>query len=401
MDAANLASSCSFSSKALIQKAIDGSWDNLRFLQWAAAISTLILTVGAVIEYWEIIWRVTLLVFKWVLARSTAFDRCTLRKLLLHSLGPIMVTLGIAGELLFESRAFIVEDHDTAELVGDVGTAKQSAIDAASAAGEAKAKANAVEVEADQARTSAATALTTARSANTEAHGAEHEISAVRTLAGEVQKEAGDAKYLATELRRYTDQEFATRRICLTVNCNETAELADRRKLLRKRLEAIPGLHAIIQPAANNGEAANLAEQISSQLSALGWSPTITDEQHSKIPNAFIRAGVELVILRPPIFQGSKPQENETSQMYIDLNVGSLNELLNMDLGPSPKFPDIWGAFPGFESGDVPFQRITKFGFKFPEETVVILVGEKPQPRWNPNPIDSNAATIPSKPEAK
>jgi len=38
------------------------------------------------------------------------FDRCVLRKVVIHSIGPVLVVLGIAGEVVFEGRAFILED---------------------------------------------------------------------------------------------------------------------------------------------------------------------------------------------------------------------------------------------------------------------------------------------------
>ena len=82
-------------------------WSPLSFSQRAAAISTLVLTVGAIIEYWEKLKHLAILFLKWILWRSNPFERCTLRKLALHSLGPIMVVVGIGGELIFETSEFI------------------------------------------------------------------------------------------------------------------------------------------------------------------------------------------------------------------------------------------------------------------------------------------------------
>jgi hypothetical protein len=50
------------------------------------------------------------LVLRFVLFRAKPFEMCALRKVAAHSIGPILVVLGIAGELIFESRSFVLED---------------------------------------------------------------------------------------------------------------------------------------------------------------------------------------------------------------------------------------------------------------------------------------------------
>jgi hypothetical protein len=102
-------------------------WDSLGALQWAAVISALILTIGAVIEYWAKLKLLALLICKWMLGRATAFDRCVLRKLIVHSLGPILVVLGIAGDFVFEGRAFIVEDRQEEQARAIVGSLRDEA----------------------------------------------------------------------------------------------------------------------------------------------------------------------------------------------------------------------------------------------------------------------------------
>jgi hypothetical protein len=86
-------------------------WNDLVFLQVAAVLSALVLTVGAILEYSHQLKRLALLAAKWMCRKSTPFDRCVFKKLLLHSFGPILVVLGIAGEFVFEGRTFIVEDR--------------------------------------------------------------------------------------------------------------------------------------------------------------------------------------------------------------------------------------------------------------------------------------------------
>jgi hypothetical protein len=86
-------------------------WNNLTELQAAAIVSSLVLVIGVVVEYRYELKSLSFLLLKWILRKSTPFDRCVLRKILLHSVGPILVVLGIAGEFVFEGRTFIVEDR--------------------------------------------------------------------------------------------------------------------------------------------------------------------------------------------------------------------------------------------------------------------------------------------------
>ena len=86
-------------------------WGSLTVIQWAAVVAAAILTLGAVFEYWLKIKLLILLGVKYLIGRSTSFDRCVFRKTFIHSIGPILVVLGIAGEVVFEGRAFILEDR--------------------------------------------------------------------------------------------------------------------------------------------------------------------------------------------------------------------------------------------------------------------------------------------------
>lgn len=124
-------------------------WNSLRALQWAAAISALILTVGAVIEYWHKLELLARLISKLLFGKSTAFDRCVLKKVLIHSLGPILVVLGIAGDFVFEGRAFIVEDRQEEQNRKMVGSLSDKATTASVKADAASDKSDVVSKQAD------------------------------------------------------------------------------------------------------------------------------------------------------------------------------------------------------------------------------------------------------------
>jgi len=149
-------------------------WNSLRALQWAAAISALVLTIGAVIEYWDKLKLLTLLICKWLWRKSTAFDRCVFNKLVFHSIGPILVVIGIAGDFIFEGRAFILEDRQEEQAQKIVGTLQD--------------KADAVSREADE--------LTT------RLDGVKTEVGSVKMSAGQAQSEADAVHREADELNR-------------------------------------------------------------------------------------------------------------------------------------------------------------------------------------------------------
>jgi hypothetical protein len=96
-------------------------WNNPKSLEFLSAISTLILIAGAVIEEWSKLKQIGLLTAKVLAFRSTAFERCVLKKLVTHSIGAILVVVGIVGELVFETRTFIVEDKEATAANLEIG----------------------------------------------------------------------------------------------------------------------------------------------------------------------------------------------------------------------------------------------------------------------------------------
>jgi hypothetical protein len=157
-------------------------WNNLTALQAAAVISALILTIGAIVEYWDKLKLLASLLMKWVLRKSTPFDRCVFRKLLLHSIGPILVVPGIAGEVIFEGRTFVVEDRQEEQARKIVGSLSDKA-------GQAETKAQSALDESSLAETEADVAATTASSAETVAGKAQLNAGAVAKQADELNHE--------------------------------------------------------------------------------------------------------------------------------------------------------------------------------------------------------------------
>jgi hypothetical protein len=185
-------------------------WNSLTALQAAAVISTLVLTIGAVVEYWSKLKLLAFLILKWIRRKSTPFDRCIFNKLLIHSVGPILVVLGIAGEVIFEGRAFVVEDtqeEQARKVVGslqaqtgqadkqakqaitDSSTALSQAKDALGKAEEAQESLGAAESEANGAKMASVDALTLARGARQEADSFERDIASAKKQAANIAKQ--------------------------------------------------------------------------------------------------------------------------------------------------------------------------------------------------------------------
>lgn len=189
-------------------------WNNLTALQTAAVVSALVLTIGAIVEYWYKLKLLALLVLKWILRKSTPFDRCAFRRLLFHSIGPVLVVLGIAGEVVFEGRTFVVEDRQEEQARKAVGTvteqaeradetgkkaiadstaAVSQANDALGKAGKAQESLGKAEDEANRAESAASNALTLSRGARQEADSFESDIKVATQQAADAESHLADA----------------------------------------------------------------------------------------------------------------------------------------------------------------------------------------------------------------
>jgi len=175
-------------------------WNNLTALQTAAVISTLVLTIGAIVEYWVKLKLLASLLLKWILRKSTPFDRCVLKGLLLHSLGPILVVLGIAGEVVFEGRTFVVEDSQEERARNTVGSLKGQAEQADEKAKKAIADSSTALSQAtealdksEKAQESLSNALALARDARREADSFEAEIKVAKQQAADAESHLAEA----------------------------------------------------------------------------------------------------------------------------------------------------------------------------------------------------------------
>jgi hypothetical protein len=130
-------------------------WNNLTALQAAAVVAALVLTIGVIVEYWYKLKLLAFLLLKWILRKATPFDRCVFKRLLLHSTGPILVVLGIAGEVVFEGRTFVVEDRQEEQARKIVGSLSEKAGQAETKAQSAFDKSSLAETKADTAGTAA------------------------------------------------------------------------------------------------------------------------------------------------------------------------------------------------------------------------------------------------------
>jgi hypothetical protein len=163
-------------------------WDSLTALQAAAVISALVLTVGAVIEYWDKLKLLVVLALRWILGKSTPFHRCIFKKLFIHSIGPIFVVLGIAGEVVFEGRTFIVEDEQEEQSQRIVGSLQVHAERADEKIGAAEGKADAASLTADKAQKASGAVLSQAEKLDLQLDSTNTQLDTVEARRAELEK---------------------------------------------------------------------------------------------------------------------------------------------------------------------------------------------------------------------
>lgn len=93
-----------------ILSSVGRSWNNLHRMQIAAVVGAAILTFGAALEYKVKFEALAPLIAKWILGVSTPFERCVLKKIMLTSVAPILVVIGLGAEIVFEGRTFVLEN---------------------------------------------------------------------------------------------------------------------------------------------------------------------------------------------------------------------------------------------------------------------------------------------------
>jgi hypothetical protein len=95
--------------------AIAFRWSWIVVFETLSAASTLTLVVGAIIEYKPKLAQIAFLLKKLLLGRITPFERCALGAISRHTIGPMLVVLGIGGELVFGLGAFIAQEVESTQ----------------------------------------------------------------------------------------------------------------------------------------------------------------------------------------------------------------------------------------------------------------------------------------------
>ena len=296
-------------------------------------------------------------------------------------------TLILVAALVFELVCVVRSNALAGEVIGSINELARSAVDNA---GKAQALAQSASDTANSAKRTAGEAKSKADATGIEAGQAEAKILTVSKETAAVQKASIEAEI---GFRKYIEQMQLPRRICVPrLGCIEENDPAVRKKW-RDEVAKFAGTHAIIQPLAHSDESMDVARGIESLLQDEGWSPEIVDAEHSKIPNGYIFPGVTLVTLEPSPFRYGRPPEVKLVPVQpsaLFRAISPLMGLLALDLGPNPRMPNIWGVQFGSELDDERSREFTRYGFRFPPNTMLILVGEKPVPNW----IGSNVPLI-------
>ncbi len=225
---------------------------------WGAMllVATCLVVIGLVFEYWHeirgFIGEVT--------RPAAAFPRTKFAEMT----GAFLVTLGVAGELLFTYQASRVEtklrDNNyqiEAMLTKEAGDAKASANEAASAASRAK-------DDSGKATTAASNALLLASGARREADSFEKDIVSAKTQAAEAESHLADA------LQRAADAEKEVVRL--------NGMLADRQltdlqlQLIAGKLSRYSGQEYTVTAYWESKESLGIANRIHASLQLAKWS---------------------------------------------------------------------------------------------------------------------------------
>lgn len=181
------------------------------------------------------------------------------------------------------------------------------------------------------------------------------------------QKEAAEAQLALKENIEYT---VTPRRIVIGSRDGDDAIRAAK----FEELEKYKGTQALVMPISGDNEAKTLADDIGSALLKSGWKVNV-GEIPANIPRGFIENGVRvrtLVTLTASELGKSLP---------VPPVAYAVVDLLNLDLGPprGPIAAVAWNPNLIFPDGN-PANSIglTRYGFNFPKDEVVITVGAKP-----------------------
>ena len=251
-------------------------WDSLRALQWAAAISAAILTLGAVVEYWAKLKLLTLLIGKWLFRRSTPFDRCAFNKIVAHSLGPILVTVGIAGDFIFEGRAFILEDRQEEQARQTIGSLGETARKADEKARTAISDSSIALTQAKDALDKAGQAQESIRETEGKASKAQQEADSVATRTDELNRQLTAAKtrlQAVDDKRAELEQSLLNLAICNTPRVLPYTAVLDIGGMRASTDPLRPfARQAIIEFVRNDAEARRAARNIAGSLRRAKWT---------------------------------------------------------------------------------------------------------------------------------
>jgi hypothetical protein len=379
--------------------------DSLFLWVWVSAIVVL---VGVALEGPELLhemWPNTFSIFssRWV------------KKIGL--IGWLLVVLGVAGEGIFEIVEYRAEgllqtfnDILLADAQRSAGSARASAIDAANAASRA-------DSESEKATASSANAMALAQGAKKEARSAladavqlKSDLASVNSQLESAQKQLEAEKQTSAKAREETAhmESVLAQSVNLIANPRrvfllEQGERGARRAALLAELKKYSGTSALIQSVADpsDREARELADIIGIVLGKdnCGWTVKVVPPDEPLLGALYHGIfGVQIMTVEqwpwgsPPVTHTFSPMEWYSLHSEAGRAAMILNEYLKLDL--STRVPDagVEWAFgvsydedfrgePWVEPGMSFLEEEEKqrgYHFKWPEKTVLILVGRKP-----------------------
>lgn len=249
-----------------MQWSLSDIWDNVRYLEIESGLFTLVLIIGATLEYWvqlrQFAFQTMRVLWFW---RTLPYERRVWNKLAFHAVAPILVVVGIAGELVFETRTFIVEDLETVTLSQEIKDANIAASGALAdfqqadkeldglrrQIGQAGLKADLADTTSDSAQRKASNALTVASGARKEADTFERDIVSAKQQAADAESHFAEAE---AEISRLKSPRMLTNANSLSLDLKQFA-----------------GTEYTFSLVFGDNESLSLLDQIDSALQLAGW----------------------------------------------------------------------------------------------------------------------------------
>jgi hypothetical protein len=289
---------------------------SLKVLRIFLVIFTWVVAVGLVVEYKTELLFICKGLLKVVRLKSNSFDRCQLRKLIWHSLGALLVTVGVLGEFWIEFKQYGVESE-----FSRASAAERDGLNARTAEAEKIAKGYDVKISESDAK---------AKSAEATAKGFEAQIADAQKAAAQSKAEAESERLARVELQKQLEPRRLT---------------GAQKEKLRSLLSADPQGITFGWCANGSDDCPDFVNDIGDAFNKAGWKTLFAADMEFKrgIRVGFTTGSDEKLVEHwvPKIRQAFSEVGLSSEQVWFDVNdktlVGGFQKnALYVIVGPKP-----------------------------------------------------------------